>query len=132
LKPILTSIATLDTTTSTVFRAYHNEADTATVLEYETGDDQAQETDYTRLGQGVGNGADECLSGTFSLFNPSSTTYVKHFIASSSTYLYIDYEYNTYHAGYFNTTSAINAFQFRMTSGNIADGIFKLYGVKKS
>ena len=120
------------TTTSTVFRAYHNEADTATVLEYETGDDQAQETDYTRLGQGVGNGADECLSGTFSLFNPSSTTYVKHFIATTQLYNTSDYSINYNTAGYLNTTSAVNAIDFKFESGNIADGIFKLYGVKKS
>ena len=120
------------TTTSTVFRAYHNEADTATVLEYETGDDQAQETDYTRLGQGVGNGADECLSGTFSLFNPSSTTYVKHFIATTQLLNTSDYSINYNTAGYLNTTSAVNAIDFKFESGNIADGIFKLYGVKKS
>jgi len=120
------------TTTSTVFRTYHNEADSATVLEYETGDDQAQETDYTRLGVGVGNASDKCLSGTFSLFNPSSTTYVKHFIANTQLLNVSDFSISYFTAGYLNTTSAINAIDFRFESGNIADGIFKVYGVKKS
>ena len=117
------------TTTSTVFRAYHNEADSATVLEYETGDDQAQETDYTRLGVGIGNGADECLSGTFSLFNPASTTYVKHFIATTQLLNTSDFSINYNTAGYLNTTSAVNAIDFKFESGNIADGTIALFGV---
>jgi hypothetical protein len=117
------------TTTSTVFRAYHNEADSATVLEYETGDDQAQETDYTRLGQGVGNASDKCLTGTFSLFNPASTTYVKHFIANTQLLNVSDFSINYNTAGYLNTTSAVNAIDFKFESGNIADGTIAMFGV---
>jgi hypothetical protein len=120
------------TITSTAFWARHFEDGTSASLSYNTDHDIAQGTTYQSITHAIGNEADESASGYLEIYNPSSTTYVKHFIASSSTYLYIPGEYNTYHAGYFNTTSAINAFQFRMTSGNIADGIFKLYGVKKS
>ena len=80
----------------------------------------------------MGNGADECLSGEMILYNPSSTTYVKHFIARINQYEAGDMTDDNYTAGYFNTTSAINAIRFKMGSGNIDDGIIKLYGVKKS
>jgi hypothetical protein len=44
-----------------------------------------------------------------------------------------DYTYTNYVAGYGNTTSAINAVRFQMmSSGNIDDGIIKMYGVAKS
>jgi hypothetical protein len=66
------------------------------------------------------------------LFNPASTTYVKHFIANTSDYVINSYNRNTFIAGYGNTTSAVNAIQFKFSSGNIDDGIIKLYGVKKS
>ena len=120
------------TITSTAFWARHFEDDSTASLSYNTNHDIAQGTTYQSITQGIGNEADESASGSLTIFNPSSTTYVKHFIATSSTYLYVPAEYNTYNAGYFNTTSAINAIQFRMTSGNIDDGVIKLYGVKKS
>jgi hypothetical protein len=121
------------TKTTTYFRAYHDEADTATALEYEAGSDLAQSTGFQILdGTEVGNLNDENISGTFTLFNPSSTTYVKHFIATTNVSGANNYQINAYIAGYGNTTSAINAIRFRFASGNIDDGIIKLYGVKKS
>ena len=123
-----------ETMTTTSFRAYHNEAGTDTGLEYVAGTDQAQGTgfqDITDYGGGSG-GADETASGELWLFNPSSTTYVKHFLASASTYLNSDYQSQKYHAGYFNTTSAIDEIQFKMDSGNIDSGTIKLYGIKDS
>ena len=121
------------TKTTTAFRAYHDEGDTDTSLAYDTGADLAQSTGFQMLNLGgIGNGADESLSGSMSLFNPASTTYVKHFIARCNNYRDINYTYDSYVAGYGNTTSAINAVQFKMASGNIDDGIIKLYGVKKS
>jgi len=118
------------TKTTTYFVAYHNEADTDTALTYSTARDLAQSTAFQIISENCGNGADECVGGSLQLFNPSSTTYVKHFISCVSTYspVYIN---NEYVAGYGNTTSAINAIQFKMSSGNI-DGTIKLYGVKKS
>ena len=120
-----------ETMTTTSFRAYHNEAGTDTGLEYVAGTDQAQGTgfqDITDYGGGSG-GADETASGELWLFNPSSTTYVKHFMARASTYLNSDYQSQKYHAGYFNTTSAIDEIQFKMSSGEIQGGTIQLFGV---
>lgn len=119
------------TKTSTSFRAYHAENDSATELSYETGSDLAQGTGFQMLDlSSVGNGNDETFSGIMSVFNPSSTTFVKHFIATGEQNAANNYSHNGFVAGYANTTSAINAVQFKMTSGNIDDGIIKLYGVK--
>jgi hypothetical protein len=120
------------TKTTTVFRAYHDEADTATALAYEAGNDLAQSTAFQDLIDSNGNDADQNLGGTLTLFNPSSTVYVKHFIANMNTAHASNYTQEWFVAGYFNTTSAVNAIQFKMSSGNIADGTIKLYGVKKS
>jgi hypothetical protein len=119
------------TKTTTSFASYHDEADTATNLGYQSGFDLAQSTAFQRLSDNIGNGADESLAGSMSLFNPSSTVYMKHFIASTNTYEAGNYSSNYYYAGYGNTTSAVNAVQFKMDSGNF-DGVIKLYGVKKS
>jgi hypothetical protein len=122
------------TKTTTFFRSIHNEADTATSLNYDSDNDLAQSTAFQSLNREVGNGSDESSSGSLTLFNPSSTTYVKHFIAIFQTCTNHDpsYSFNNFLAGYGNTTSAVNAIQFKFDSGNMADGIIKLYGVKKS
>ena len=120
------------TVTTSVFRAYHQENDTSTALEYYTLEDEAQVTTFVPIIELTGNENDNGGAGTLTFFNPSSTTYVKHFISSSNTNYNNDYQINWYKAGYFNTTSAINAIQFKMSAGNIDDGIIKLYGVKKS
>jgi hypothetical protein len=121
------------TKTTTFFNAYHAESDSPPQdVNYETGSDLAQSTAFQHLTREQGNGADESLSGTMQIFNPSSTTYVKHFISRINCYYYDNFTLESYVAGYGNTTSAINAIQFKFTSGNIADGIFKMYGVKKS
>jgi hypothetical protein len=119
------------TKTTTFFQAYHAENDSAAALTYDSGQDLAQSTSFQRIFIG-GNDADQNGCGTLTLFNPSSTTYVKHFISVNSGIQDNDYAINTYVAGYGNTTSAVNAVRFEMTSGNIDDGIIKLYGVKKS
>ena len=120
------------TKTTTAFYTEHDEANTATSLTYSTGSDLAQSTNFQRIAPTVGNGNDECISGSLTIFNPSSTTYVKHFISNINQYHPDNYTMNWYVAGYGNTTSAINAVRFQMSSGNIDDGIIKLYGVKKS
>ena len=63
------------------------------------------------------------------LFDPSNTTFVKHFMARSSCYNPNDTEVDAFVSGYFNTTSAIDAIQFKMSSGNIDAGTIKMYGV---
>ena len=120
------------TKTSTNFATYHDEADTTSALSYQASSDLAQSTAFQRIAGANGNGADENCSGTLQLFNPASTVYVKHFISNFQKNTYHNYSFSDYVAGYGNTTSAIDAVQFKMSSGNIDDGIIKLYGVKKS
>jgi hypothetical protein len=91
----------------------------------------AQSTSYQPLVDAQGSGADESMGGSLQLFNPSSTTYVKHWISNCNRYFSGDASANNFTAGYGNTTSAINAINFNMSSGNF-DGVIKLYGVKKS
>ena len=120
-----------ETITSTTFRAYHTEGGSS-ALEYVANDDLAQGTDHQHLANGVNNDNDGSLSGELWLFNPSSTTYVKHFIARCQFYEATPMSVDFYTAGYFNTTSAIDEIQFKMSSGNIDAGTFKLYGIKDS
>jgi hypothetical protein len=120
------------TITSTNFDAQHNEDDASTFFQYNTAHDLAQSTSFQTLLTRLGNANDENAVGTLQLFNPSSTTYVKHFISRASNYHTSDRANDVFTAGYFNTTSAINAIQFKFSSGNIDDGIIKMYGVKKS
>ena len=118
------------TKTSTYYRAWHSEAGDDTNLRYETGSDLAQGTGFQSLtNSDLGNGNDESCVGTLHLFNPSSTTFIKHFIATTNTYHSSDYTFNSFIAGYGNTTSAIDAVQFKMDSGNIDSGVIKLYGI---
>ena len=116
------------TKTTTVFKANHDEGDSATNLTYDTGEDLAQGTGFQTLGNGVGGDNDQSLSGTLHLFNPSDTTFVKNFISTIQYYAFNNYTNNFYVAGYGNTTSAVDAVQFKFSSGNI-DGTIKLYGV---
>jgi len=120
------------TKTTTLFESYHTESDSTTGLEYNIYQDLAQSTSYQMLNANIGGDNDQSGSGTLHLFAPSSTTYVKHFIATTQHSTSNDYSVNDFVAGYFNTTSAINAIDFKFGSGNIDDGIIKMYGVAKS
>ena len=118
-----------ETITSTFFQAYNAEDDSGTSLSYQTGDDLAQGTGFQNLvGDGVDNANDENVSGYLHLFDPSSTTFVKHFFGTSNSSI-TGYSTNGFFAGYFNTTSAIDEIQFKMSSGDIDAGTIKLYGV---
>ena len=118
-----------ETITSTSFYSYHNEGDGTTSLSYATGNDQAQGTGFQRLSDEVGNGNDECCSGYLHLFNPSDTTFVTHFISNFNTYYGDDYSVNSYIAGYFNLTGAIDEIQFKFASGDTDAGDICLYGI---
>ena len=120
------------TKTNTVFEAEHDEADSGATLNYITGHDIAQGTGNAKFTYNVGNDNDQSVSGEMWLFNPSSTTFVKHFMTVVSNTHNSNYEKNTYTAGYYNTTSDIDAMQFTFSSGNIDAGTFKLYGIKDS
>ena len=116
------------TKTTTYFQANHYESD-ASAFNYEAGSDLAQSTSYQRIAVEMGNGSDECASGTISLFNPSDTTYVKHFISSFNCYLNTNRSLIQYVGGYANTTSAVNAIDFKFSSGNIDDGTIQMFGI---
>ena len=118
-----------ETITSTDFRAYHGETDDATALQYSAAFDQAQGTSFQPITQEIGNDNDQSAVGTLHLFNPSSTTFVKHFISTTQYSWSADYSMRDFTAGYFNTTSAIDEIQFKMSTGNMDAGVIKLYGI---
>jgi len=119
------------TKTTTFFRATHEENNTSSALEYQTGKDIAQGTGDQQLAQSLSADNDGNVSGILKLYNPSSTTYVKHFITQMNETHGGDISINTFVAGYFNTTSAVDAVRFQMSSGNIDDGTIQLFGVKQ-
>jgi hypothetical protein len=116
------------TKTSSYFQAVHDEANTTTALAYIDAYDLAQSTSYQRLTTDNSSDADHACQGYLSLFNPSSTTYVKHFISNFNETNVSDFSKNVYVAGYGNTTSAVNAVNFQMSSGNM-DGTILMYGI---
>ena len=118
-----------ETMTSTYFRAFNGEGGEGADLEYQASQDQAQGTSFEPIGQGLGNDNDQSLSGYLHLFNPSSTVFVKHFLSKCNFPSSDNYSYNIFKAGYFNTTSAIDEIQFKMSSGNIDAGDICLYGI---
>ena len=117
-----------ETITSTMFFAHLNEADGDASLAYSTASDQAQGTAYQHFWVEGGNGSDESGVGILNLFNPSSTTYVKHFYYRAHSYYASDYAFSHFGAGYINTTAAIDEISFKMNSGNF-DGVIQLYGI---
>ena len=117
------------TKTSTSFRAIHRENDTAASLAYYGTTDLAQSTGVQSFGVDMSNDNDSGLCGYLHIFNPSNTTHVKHFIASA-TFMHVDPRSDVYYfAGYGNTTSAVDAIQFKFQSGNIDAGDICLYGI---
>ena len=122
------------TKTSSTYEGLHWENDSAAQVSYNTGTDLAQSTGDQHISAGLGNQSDDNANGVLYIFNPSSTTFVKHFISIGCN----NYRdglpgiVNLYVGGYFNTTSAVNAIRFQMESGNIDSGTIKLYGIKDS
>jgi|TARA_A100001391_G_C5051662_1_gene273613 hypothetical protein len=116
------------TKTTTAFRAYHNEAGDDTTLSYQTSWDLAQGTGVQLISHGIDNDNDGSASGELYLFNPSSTTFVKHFISISNA-MNGTYSHQNFIAGYCNVTAAIDGVQFSMSSGTIDSGTIKLYGI---
>ena len=117
------------TITSTHFQAYHKEDNSSTGLDYVSSQDQAQGNDFETFALGVGGDADQAMCGVLHVFNPSSDTFVKQFIAVTNNANRNDFSINDFNAGYFNTTTAITRFQFKMSSGNIDAGTITLYGI---
>ena len=113
--------------TNTTFRAYHTEDDGTTALSYVTGRDLAQSTSYHQLVYEIDNAADASAATVLHLFNPASTTYVKNFYSRTAGTQSDPMAVDFFTAGYFNTTSAINAINFKFSSGNF-DGVIQMYG----
>ena len=118
--------------TNTYFAARHNESDSVAAVGYWTNRDLANSTSFVRLNYDTGNQTtDECLSGILHLYEPSSSTFVKHFLATTndSGYTSSGAAQQSFIGGYFNTTTALTRVQFKMTGGNIDAGTIKMYGV---
>ena len=117
--------------TTTQFRSLHAEANNDTNLQYFGSQDLAQSSAFQTLISEIGNENDETASGYLNLFNPSSTTFVKHYMSRLNSYASFDYSIEQYSAGYFNDGSNdLTAIQFKMSSGNIDAGDICLYGIK--
>ena len=117
-----------ETITSTTFRAYHTEDGSSTELAY-TDADQAEGTAYQPLTQNIGYDNDQSSAGVLHLFNPSNTTYVKHFYAQGYSNQSNDGAFAHFTAGYFNVTGAITEITFAMNTLNIASGTMQMYGL---
>ena len=117
------------TKTTTAFHATHSEGGSGAALTYQTARDLAQSTDYQQLARNMGNQNDESLSGTLHLFDPSNTDFVKHYVVRTCVNHDSELAIDFFSGGYANTTSAVNAIQFKMASVNIDSGIIKMYGV---
>jgi len=118
------------TKTTSIFTSYRSEnPDNDGAMGYASADDIAQGTGFQSLTGGVGSGNDECCSGYLKLFNPASTTFAKHFIVRANHYHKDDFTEDAFTAGYFNTTSAIDAIQFQFLSGEIQGGTIGMFGV---
>jgi len=117
------------TKTTSYLTAYNYESGGTPALSYATNVDLAQSTNFQNINSGVGSDNDQCASGYIHLFNPSSTTFVKHFISYGNTAESSDLSSNVFVAGYGNTTSAVDAVQFKFSSGNIDAGTVQLFGV---
>ena len=117
------------TKTTTVFETYHNEAGDDSGLAYQTAEDLAQATGFQNISKNLGTDNDQNAGGYLHLFNPSSTTFVKHFMSRLNNIQHNEYSLDYHVAGYCNVTAAIDAVQFKMTSGNIDAGDICLYGI---
>ena len=122
--------------TATPFVAEHSEDDTSVArLAYSTGYDQAQGTDQVVFNinkGGLQNDSDASASGEIYIYNPSSTTFMKHFVSRANSMSEYPGSTDNYVAGYANTTSAVTGVRFHAVSSNTISGTFLLYGIKDS
>ena len=119
-----------ETMTTTFFYNQHGEGGGGTSgPAYYASLDQAQGTGYQPLNYESGYDADQAISGILTLYDPSSTTFVKHFLGKSNNAQGDDFQVLAYAAGYVNTTNAIDEVSFKFDSGNIDAGVIKMYGV---
>ena len=117
------------TKTTSMFRSWHKEDDSAVALAYDSGYDLGESTAFQPLAQEQSSDNDEACSGTMHLFDPSSTTFIKHYTSTLNMVNGEPMPMIMYGSGYGNTTSAVDAIQFKMSAGNIDAGDICLYGI---
>jgi len=116
------------TKTTSAFRSYHFESGSSAVLQYSSGEDLAQSTGNQTITGNVGySGGDESGCAILHLFDPSNTTFVKHFTSVANRYSADPVSGQVFIGGYANTTSAINAIQFNAAAA--FDATIDMYGV---
>jgi hypothetical protein len=115
--------------TTTNFQSFHTESDSESGVGYQGSLDGAQTTGGVAISNSLSNDNDGSTSGCLYLFAPSSTTFVKNYYATFNATQYQDYSTNYFIGGYGNTTSAVDAVKFVMSSGNIDSGQISLYGI---
>jgi len=122
------------TVTSTCTKTWHTENDSSSGFGYAGNRDQGQGTAYQQItGEIVDSGdADSGMSGQIFLYNPASTTFVKHFLVDTTYFQQDPAQQYFFGAGYFNTTTAITRISFKFSTGNIESGVVKMYGMAKS
>jgi len=98
-------------------------------LGYFANGDLAQGTGFQRLTEALDNGNTSSMSGYLHIFNPSSTTFVKHYLYVDSEFGNDDFAVNSFVGGYGNTTSAVDAVQFKFDTGDIDAGTIQLIGI---
>ena len=117
------------TITSSYFRATHGEDGTGGAVAYQASQDQAQGTGFQNISQSVGTDNDQSIAGFLHIFEPASTTFVKHFIARTNVAHQSDITRDVHTGGYVNTTTALTRIQFKFNTGNIDAGDICLYGI---
>ena len=117
-----------ETMTTTYYLMRHEEDDSPAEWTQDASSDQASGTGYQTIAEGIGNGADESAAGYLYLFNPSDTTYIKHWWSRCNAYRLENMSVNIWVDGHFDVTAAIDEVSFKMSTGNF-DGTVKMYGV---
>ena len=120
------------TKTTTYVKVRHGENASLASIVYDDGNDLAQSTASQKLHENSQTDNDSSLSGSMYLFNPASTTFVKHFASDINSMANPSISDHILVSGYCNVTAAVDAVQFTMSSGNIDAGTIKLYGIKDS
>ena len=104
----------------------------ATALNYDTSRDLANSTNYQLLTQSSDNGGTLTganTNGELHMFGCASTTYVKQWYARVGNVYYIHGVVDNFTSGYINSTSAVNAINFRPSSSTFASGTIAMYGI---
>jgi hypothetical protein len=85
----------------------------------------------TGQGNQAGNAPGESACASIALYNPAGTTLNKRFFINTTMEDGVGtVQFYSMAAAYKGTNNAINNIKFSFSAGNIASGIFKLYGIQ--